>query len=66
MFGSDGGPVRVPAASPSPGVTSRLLCVVQVVLKGNISVLLEDVEQLRQREANLTAELRLQEGNVPP
>lgn len=35
----------------------------QVVLLTNISVLQETVEQLRQTEANLTAQLRLQEGN---
>uniref|UniRef100_A0A3Q3R9K7 Uncharacterized protein n=1 Tax=Monopterus albus TaxID=43700 RepID=A0A3Q3R9K7_MONAL len=36
--------------------------VLQGVLHMNISVLREDIEQLRQMEANLTAQLRLQEG----
>lgn len=38
--------------------------VLQVVLNGNISVLHERVEQLRQTEANLTARIGLQEGNA--
>lgn len=34
----------------------------QLVLNGNISVLQENMEQLRQTEANLTAQLSLKEG----
>lgn len=37
----------------------------QVVLNRNLSVLQETIKQLHLTEANLTAQILLQEGNVP-